>query len=403
MQRFTVLILAIAVTMALALAACGTEEDPTATPAPAEPTATTAADMSDDDMDDEDDMSEDDMDDEDDMSEDDMDDNMSDDDMMKETIIFSDLNWDSAQVQNRIAQYVLEKGYGYPTDVIFGGTLPLLEGLERGDQHVTMEIWLPNQTAAWTNALASGVVTQVGYSLGRDWQSAFVIPAYLQAEYPELDSVEDLKDQQYKDLFTTVESGDKASLLSCVIGWACEQINDAQVVGYGLTDHVHVVKPGDGAALNADLEGAYQRQEPWLGYQWGTNTPALVLDLVRLEEPAYNAECWAIMQAYADGGPPPAEGCGYEDAEIVIAVRSELTESAPEIIDFFENWGFNISEYGKVAQFRQDNPNADIADAAQWYLANHQDTWTPWVTADAADDIKAALAANEIPDGWPTE
>ena len=35
----------------------------------------------------------------------------------KETIVFSDLNWTSAQIQNRIAQYIVEKGYGYPTDV----------------------------------------------------------------------------------------------------------------------------------------------------------------------------------------------------------------------------------------------------------------------------------------------
>ena len=47
----------------------------------------------------------------------------------KETIVFSDLNWTSAQVQNRIAQYIVEEGYGFPTDLIFGGTLPLFQGL----------------------------------------------------------------------------------------------------------------------------------------------------------------------------------------------------------------------------------------------------------------------------------
>ena len=50
----------------------------------------------------------------------------------KKTIVFSDLNWASAQVQNRIAQYIVEKGYGYPTDVVFGSTLPLFQGLRRG-------------------------------------------------------------------------------------------------------------------------------------------------------------------------------------------------------------------------------------------------------------------------------
>ena len=126
-------------------------------------------------------------------------------DMMapKEKIVFSDLNWTSAQVQDRIAQYIVEKGYGYPTDVVFGATLPLFNGLRNGDSHVTMEIWLPNQDEAWMEAQAMGEVVSVGESLSRDWQSAFVIPAYLQEQYPDLDNVEDLKDDQFKQLFET--------------------------------------------------------------------------------------------------------------------------------------------------------------------------------------------------------
>lgn len=38
---------------------------------------------------------------------------------------------------------------------------------------------------------------------------AFVIPKYLQEQYPELDSVEDLKDDKYKALFATSETGGK--------------------------------------------------------------------------------------------------------------------------------------------------------------------------------------------------
>ena len=117
----------------------------------------------------------------------------------------------------------MEKGYGYPTEVKLGATLPLFQGLKRGDTDVTMEIWLPNQDEAWEEARSEGAVLSVGKSLGQDWQSSFVIPAYLQEQYPELDSVEDLKEQQYKDLFKTAETGDKARLVSCIIGWACER------------------------------------------------------------------------------------------------------------------------------------------------------------------------------------
>ena len=310
----------------------------------------------------------------------------------KQTIIFGDLNWSSALLQNRIAQYIVEYGYGYPTEVKFGATLPLFQGLKRGDTHVTMEIWLPNQDEAWEEARSEGAVLSVGKSLGNDWQSAFVIPAYLQEQYPELDSIEDLKDQQYKDLFKTAETGDKARLVSCVIGWSCEEVNAAQIIGYELTDHVEIVNPGDGAALNADLYGAYERQEPWLGYQWGTNDPALQLDLVRLEEPAYSDQCWFTTKA-----------CAYEDATILIAVNPDLPAAAPDVIDVLRKWDFNIDIYKAVVRWSAANPDADTNTTALWWLNSNTDIWEQWVTADAAAAVNAALAEGATPEGWPSE
>jgi len=308
----------------------------------------------------------------------------------KDPIVFSDLNWTSAQFQNRVAQYIVEKGYGYPTDLVFGATLPLLQGLRRGDTHVTMEIWLPNQEDAWVDALAAGDVELVGESLGRDWQSAFVIPAYLQEQYPDLDSVEDLKDEKYKALFATVETRGKARLVSCVIGWVCEEINAEQIEAYGLSDHVHVINPGDGAAANADLYGAYERGEPWLGYQWGTNDPAAELELVRLKEPEYSDECWATTKA-----------CAYRDATISIAVYRDIPDRAPDIVEMLRAWNLNLELYKDVGKWRLENRDASINETALWWLKSNVSVWSGWVTPEAAEAIKSALAANEIPDGWP--
>jgi len=285
----------------------------------------------------------------------------------KATITFGDLNWASALLQNRIAQYIVEHGYGYPTDVKFGATLPLFEGLQRGDTDVTMEIWLPNQDEAWDKARSEGAVLSVGQSLGSDWQSAFVIPAYLQEQYPDLDSVDDLKDQQYKDLFKTAETGDKARLVSCIIGWACEEVN-------------------------ADLYGAYERGEPWLGYQWGTNDPALKLDLVRLEEPPYSDQCWFTTKA-----------CAYEDANILIAVNPDLPGEAPDVVAMLRKWDFNIDIYKAAVRWQDANPDADTAATALWWLSENRAIWSGWVTAEAADSIQAALDDGEEAAGWPEE
>ena len=306
-------------------------------------------------------------------------------------IVFGDLNWSSVQLQNRIAQYIVEIGYGYPTDVIFGATLPLFDGLRAGDVNILMEVWLPNQQEMWEEALSEGSVFSPGSSLGTDWQSAFVIPKYLQEQYPELDSVEDLKDPQYKALFATSETGGKARLVSCVIGWACEVVNAEQVEGYGLSDHVEILNPGDLASLNADLYAAYEQREPWLGYQWSTNEPALLLDLVRLEEPAYTDECWESTRA-----------CAYPDTTILIAVNSNLPGTAPDVVAMLRQWDFSVDAvYEPIARWQFDNPDANTEAAAIRWLNDNIDRWSQWVTADAAASIRAALEAGEIPDGWP--
>ena len=309
----------------------------------------------------------------------------------KDTIVFSDLNWTSAQVQNRIAQYIIEHGYGYPTDVVFGGTLPLFQGLRGGDTHVTMEIWLPNQSEAWDEALANGEVVPVGASLGSDWQSTFVIPAYLQEEYPELDHIDDLKDPQFQELFSTDDSRGKARLVACVPGWSCELVNDAQITGYELEEYLHVINPGSQDAMFAEVFGAYEQNEPWLGYMWGTADPALLLDLVLLEETPYSDECWFTTKA-----------CAFEDATILIAVHPALPTRAPDVIDFLRNWEFNISVYKAVAQWTDQN-DANAGEAALNWLKEEGDTWSTWVTPEAATAVQAALDSGLEAEGWPDE
>ena len=46
-------------------------------------------------------------------------------------LVFAGLSWQSALVQNGVARYIVENGYGYPTSEIEGDTVPLF-GLRRG-------------------------------------------------------------------------------------------------------------------------------------------------------------------------------------------------------------------------------------------------------------------------------
>ena len=310
----------------------------------------------------------------------------------KETIVFSDLNWTSAQVQNRIAQYIVEHGYGYPTDVIPGGTLPLFQGLKQGDTHVTMEIWLPNQSIGWEEAVELGEVVSVGKSLVGDWQSTFVIPAYIAEQYPDLKTPQDLAKDEYKELFSTADSRGNARLVACVPGWSCELVNDEQIESYGLTDHLYVIKPGSQDAMFAEISGAYERQEPWLGYMWGTGDPALKLDLVRLEEPPYTKECWDADKA-----------CAFDNSLVLVAVHNSLLPRAPGVIGFLQQWEFTIDIYKGIFQWMDGREGVLPKDAALEWLKTKPDIWNSWVTPEAAASVQAALDAGMEADGWPEE
>ena len=109
----------------------------------------------------------------------------------KEPVIFSDLNWPSAEIQTRVASYIVEHGYGYPVELVPGDTVSLWQALVNGDTHVTMEVWPAQQE--WLLDVDEGTLVDVGQSLDTGWE-AWVIPQYVKDANPGLVSVADLTD-----------------------------------------------------------------------------------------------------------------------------------------------------------------------------------------------------------------
>lgn len=303
----------------------------------------------------------------------------------KRTLIFGGLDWTSAQVQNGVARYIVENGYGYETDEIAGSTVPLFQGLINHDIDITMEIWLPNQEAIWSEALKQGQVVAAGKSLEDNWQSTFVVPTYLVEENPGLTSVSDIPD--FMDLWVEPDSGGKAVLIGCIAGWSCRQVNEEQIVAYGLEDVVELRDPGTQAGLFASLEGAYLRGDPWLGYLWGPTKPSNELDLTLLEEPA------------ADGCAYPGEGCAFPPAEVLIAVNNDLITEAPEIIEFLRNWNWNgVNQLFAEGWYGENKDDFDDPfEATGIYFLKNSDSWAEWVPDDVEANVRAALAAEAAP------
>jgi len=305
----------------------------------------------------------------------------------KRELVFGGLNWDSALVQNGVARYIVENGYGYATSQIEGATVPLFQGLRKGDIDITMEIWLPNQNAVWNEAVKDGEVIPVGRSLEDNWQSTFIIPGYVADANPGLVDVQDLKKDEYKNLFTEADSGGKAVLIGCIASWSCRGVNEGQLEAYGLSDHVELRDPGTAGALAAAIEGAFLKEDPLLFYYWGPTKLASELDMRRLEQPD--------PSTCPDND--PVHGCEFPAAEVMIAMNTSLVDEAPELISFFRNWDWSalnqLAAEGWYGDNKDDYDTSEEAYSATgvWYLKNN-DAWKSWVPADILANVEAALA-----------
>ena len=291
-------------------------------------------------------------------------------------VMFADLDWDSVQLQNGIARFMIEKGYGCSTDALPGRSIPLWESLVDGKVHVMMEAWLPNYNPWWEKGLDEGSIIPLGKSLDDNWQSTFVVPTYVVEQNPGLNSVKDLPG--YIDLFKTRRSGEKIRLVNCLAGWACSAINKEKVKAYGLDQIIYLEEFKSEDAFSGSLEEAYEDREPWLGYMWGPTPLATKLELTRLEEPPYTEACWNSDKA-----------CKYPVSKVRIVVYPGLLERAPGVMEFLRRWDLDTDT--QVAVEERYSETGDYAETVTWFLKNREDVWIRWVTPDVSEKIRAVL------------
>ncbi len=309
-------------------------------------------------------------------------------------IVFAGLDWDSAQLHNAIAQYILEEGYGCQTDAIPGSTVPMLQGMIRGDIDVTMEIWAENVREAWDEALANEQVLDLGVNFP-DATQGFFVPRYLiegdvergiEALAPNLKAVSDLP--QYAELFKDPEEPDKGRFYNCIIGWGCEEVNNAKLEVYGLNEYFTNFRPGTGVALASSMEGAYLRGRPWLGYYWGPTWVLGKLDMVMLEEPEWSQACWDELTS---AGSEATQACAYPTLVVTVGVNKSFADAIdPAVIDFLTAYETSNALVSELLAYMQDNDVGPEA-AAKYFLETQAELWSAWVSEDVAARLQASL------------
>ncbi|MBO8158202.1 MAG: ABC transporter substrate-binding protein [Thermosyntropha sp.] len=306
----------------------------------------------------------------------------------KPKIILGDYSWDSALVHNRIAGFIIEKGYGYPVDYTFGESMIILQGLERGDIDISMETWVDNIREAYAKMIASGNVKDLGDNFA-DARQGWYVPAYvikgdpergIEPMAPDLKKVTDLA--KYWELFKDPEEPGKGRFYNSPAGWVVTSINEKKMEAYGLSKYYNVFSSGSDAALATSIASAYEKGKPWLGYYWEPTWIMGKYDMIKLEEPVYDEKVWE--KDY---------GCDFPPSKVTITINSGLEEKAPEVVEFLKNYETTLKQNNAVLAYMQDNGGGKegAEKAALWFFEQYPDTWKAWLPADVAAKVEKAL------------
>lgn len=311
-------------------------------------------------------------------------------------IHFGDITWESGSFTTELLRFIVEHGFGYPTDTLPGSTVSMEVALARNDIQVIAEEWA-GRSPAWVKAEQAGQVFAVGDTV-KNADEGWWVPEYvvkgdpqqgIAPMAPDLRTVTDLK--RYPKVFEDPEAPGKGRFLNSPSGWTSETVNSQKLKAYGLDDLYVNFRSGSGAALDAEITSAIRRHKPVLFYYWSPTPLMGRFKLLRLEEPPFDPAAWATL---TDASHPHPRGSRSLPAKLSIGVSAAFRQQYPELVECFARVDLPIDTLNR-ALAEMSEKRQPPAEAARAFLQNTPQLWQSWVPKEVADKVSAALAQEQ--------
>jgi glycine betaine/proline transport system substrate-binding protein len=256
----------------------------------------------------------------------------------------------------------------------------------QGDGDFGTQTWWPAHKFAYEKAGGASKMTLVGKVVYGATQGYFIDKRT--AEEYKINNIEQLKDPKIAALFTS-KSGEKAGLIGCEPGWACEKIIDYQLKAYGLTDTVEQVK-GTASILFANITSKYKNGDRILYY---TFTPLWVNSVLvdGRDVQSIAVPFTALPPGTTDGEPhtiaPDGRNVGWEITDLKVVANNEFLAKNPAAKRWFELVTIPVADVNReafVIHEGEKSPEAIHGHAMKW-IADHQALFDGWVNQVLAE------------------
>jgi glycine betaine/proline transport system substrate-binding protein len=279
-------------------------------------------------------------------------------------------DWTSVNINAHILGDILTR-LGYNVEYVTADYLSsLTTGLTNGDLTVAMEHWDTTAKEALAAADASGQVERLGV-LGPKAKEEWWYPIYMKERCPGLPNWEALKDPACAEAFSTPDTAPNGRYLGGPVTW--EGYDDERVEALGLP--FTVIHAGTDAAMFAELDAAYQRQDPIMLWIYSPHWAPAKYEGEWIEFPEYSDECYSDPSVGVN--PDMAYDCGKPHGEIWKTAWIGMKDKWPVAHQVAVNYTIDAKELGLLGA-EVDLEGKSIEEVAQAWVDANESVWSKW-------------------------
>ena len=286
-------------------------------------------------------------------------------------IILTLHNWTGQYITTTIMGRVLQE-MGYNVKYQQADYLAQFAGLESGDLHVAMEMWETTGKDAMEKSLATGSTVDLGET-GMQAIEEWWYPIYMKEKCPGLPDWTALND--CAEAFSTAETAPSGRYLGGPVTWG--GYDDERVEA--LERDYEVVHAGTDAALFAELESAYQRKAPWLGWVYTPHWAPIKFQGEFVEFPAYSDECYSDKSVGVN--PNMAYDCGKPRGWIKKVGWKGGEDKWPCAYSAIRAFTIDNQAMGTMVG-EVDLEGKSVEEVVEAWLDANKDTWTAWTQSN---------------------
>lgn len=277
-------------------------------------------------------------------------------------------DWTGQYITTHLMGEILMKA-GYNIEYQQADYIAQFAGLESGDLHVAMEMWETTGKQAMEESLKTGKTVDLGET-GMWAKEEWWYPIYMKERCPGLPDWKALND--CAEAFSTPETAPNGRYLGGPVTWA--GFDDERAESLGLD--YEVVHAGTDAALFAELEAAYARKDPWLGWVYAPHWATVKFEGEWVEFPEYTDECYEDPSWGSN--PDMAYDCGKPFGWIKKVGWKEGEKKWPCAYEAVRNFKIDNDTMGALI-VEVDLEKKELDDVVRAWIDANESTWKPWI------------------------